>query len=104
MNESLSRTLEPYYNVRHLLESIPQDLWDIFLPSTDAGLLELETRIVNFKAREVERQRVMAIQELCDFPLRPNATLKETQLKARLEGIRKDQLRRRRNGDPDAVN
>ena len=45
--------------------------------------------------------RVMALQKLCDFPLRPNDSLRETMAKARLQGLRRKKLMDRLNDKDD---
>ncbi len=97
MNYNTDESLKPYYNVRMMLERIPRELWSVFLPATEKGLAELETRILALKAREAERDQAMTIQRLCHLPLRPNEPLREVKAKARVQGIKKDHLRKRRN-------
>lgn len=99
MNYNTDESLKPYYNVRMMLERIPRELWSVFLPATEKGLAELETRILALKAREAERDQAMTIQRLCRLPLRPNEPLREVKAKARVQGIKKDHLRKRRNDD-----
>jgi|GEM_PF-1267150 len=95
MKYNIDEKLSSYYNVRVMLQGIPRSLWKIFLPGDAEGLPQLEMNILAFKVREVERNRVMALQKLCEFPLRPNASLRETMAKARLQGLKKKKMRDR---------
>ncbi len=99
MNYDTNEALKPYYNIRMMLEHIPRELWNAFLPASEKGLAELETRILALKAREAERDQAMSIQRLCGLPFRPNERLRDVKAKARVQGIKKEHLRRRRNND-----
>jgi len=101
MKYNIDEKLSSYYNVRVMLQGIPRSLWKIFLPEEAEGLGKLEMNILAFKVREVERNRVMALQKLCDFPLRPNDSLRETMAKARLQGLRRKKLMDRLNDKDD---
>lgn len=110
MNYDVDRALQPYYNIRMMLEGIPRSVWDLLLPEREERLALLESNILFFKRRAKEREQVINIQRLCGFPLRPNESLREVNIKARLAGLKKDQLRKRYNdrksdeeaSDPDA--
>ena len=97
MKYNLEIALQPYHNIRTMLKGIPRELWDIFLPSSEEKLAILESNILFFKRRAGERDQVMSIQRLCEFPLRPNESLRKANIRARLAGLRKEQLRQRYN-------
>lgn len=97
MKYDLDIALKPFHNIRMLLEGIPRELWDIFLPAHEEKLAILESNILFFKRRAKERDQVMSVQRLCGFPLRPNESLRKVNIKARLAGLKKDQLRQRYN-------
>lgn len=102
MKYNIDEHLGSYYNIKVMLKNLPRELWDIFLPENVEGLPQLEMNLLAFKAREVDRNRVMALQKLCGFPLRPNAALREAQAKARLQGLKKKKLLERlRKDDQD---
>jgi hypothetical protein len=97
MNYDIDKALKPYHNIRMMLENIPRNAWEIFLPNSEAKLGVLESNILFFRRRQKERDQVMGIQQLCGFPLRPNESLRETTIRARLAGKKKDQLRKKYN-------
>jgi len=105
MKYNIDEHLGSYYNIKVMLKSLPRELWDIFLPQDVEGLPQMEMNLLAFKAREVDRNRVMALQNLCKFPLRPNAMPRETLAKARLQGMKKRKLMerlRKDNQDPNS--
>lgn len=104
MNYDVERALQPYYNIRMMLDGIPRDIWRLLLPEREEKLALLESNILFFRRRAKEREQVMNIQKLCGFALRPNESLREVSIRARLAGLKKEQLRkryndRRRHGD-----
>jgi len=106
MNYDIKMAMEEFSNVREMLDGIPEELWSIFVPEHYDDITYLDRNIERFKARQAERDRVMSIQRLCELPLRPNSSLHETKTKARLEGMKKNQLRkdlRNRQDDSDTL-
>lgn len=101
MNYDVERALQPYYNIRMMLEGIPRDIWQLLLPDREERLALLESNILFFKRRAKEREQVINIQRLCGFPLRPNESLREVNIKARLAGLKKEQLRKKYNDRKD---
>jgi hypothetical protein len=105
MKYDVDKALRSYINIREMLKGLPRELWSIFLPDSPKDLPWLETAIIAFKRRELEREQVISIQKLCGFPLRPNASLRETNIMARIEGLR-NKLRQRNKNDrqgPDEI-
>jgi len=90
MKKEILTALNSFTNVKQMILHLPTQLWEIFLPDTLKGLALLETNLIILKKREKMRNRVMAIQKLCGFSLRPNATLRETRIKARLKDFQRD--------------
>lgn len=101
MNKEFEKKLSSFPNIKFMLDGIPQDIWWIFLPGDLNKLFLLESQIIEFKKKELERERVMAIQRLCDFPLRPNESLAEVQARARIQGKKNNNNIRRRGLDND---
>jgi hypothetical protein len=101
MTYDVNKALKSYHNIKQMLNGIPAELWDIFLPAHEKDLSTLETGILTFRTRAAEREKVIAMQRLLGFPLRPNSSLRETRIKARIEGLKKDLLRKRRNERTD---
>jgi len=75
-----------------MLNGLSRDIWYIFLPGSSEDLFRLELNIIGQRLKDSERERVMALQNLCGLPLRPNETLAEVRAKARLQGKRKGRL------------
>jgi hypothetical protein len=96
MKDDVKKALRSYPNAQAMLSGLPEDLIDIFLPDTVEELVRLETNILAFKARSIDREKVMSLQKLCDFPLRPNSSLREVNTRARIQGLKKDKVRRKR--------
>jgi len=97
MKYDANLALKPYQNIRTMLEGIPRELWDILLPANEEILPILESNIVFFRQRARNRDQVMSIQRLCGFPLRPNESLRKTNIQARLAGLKKSQLHQQYN-------
>jgi hypothetical protein len=92
MNYNAEKLPVHYAHVKAMLAGVPRDCWDIFLPNSPKDLRSLERNIIRFEVRQKVRDQVMAIQRLCELPLRPNETLGETQAHARLQGKKKAKL------------
>jgi hypothetical protein len=104
MQEQIAKALGSYRNVKWMLSSIPRELWYIFIPETIDDLRKLETNILSLKAREADRDVVMSVQRMSEFPLRPNVSLRETVVKARIQGLKKSRKMKKnldRNNDKD---
>ena len=98
MTDDILKALENYPNIMKMLDGIPRDLWHLLLPEDKDELMVLEGAIIAFRLREKEREKVMSIQRVCNFPLRPNALLNEVTARARIQGLKNnDRLKRRRN-------
>lgn len=89
MQYDVIKALKSYHNVRGMIRKVPKQLWYIFLPSSPNGLPVLESRILAFRNREADRKKVIAIQQSCGFPLRPNAPLREMVAKVKILRIKK---------------
>ena len=99
MKKEIIVTLYAFRNIKKMISQLPTQLWVIFLPDTIKGLALLETNLIVLRKREETRNKVMAIQKLCGFPLRPNASLRETKIKARLEDLKRDKKYRNDSDD-----
>ena len=89
MNNDIIKALKSYHNVRAMLKGIPRELWYIFLPASPNGLPILESKILAFRPREADRKKVIAIQQMCGFPLRPNSPLREMAAKVKILRMKK---------------
>ena len=103
MSANVEQYLDAYTCTKAMLNGLPRDLWDIFLPETPGGLPDLEANIISFVARAEEREAVISLQRLCGMPVRPNEALAETKAKARLRGAQKRKLmeEKKRQGDTE---
>jgi len=88
MENRIQNIPNSYSNVRRMLHKVPRQLWYIFLPESDDKLAAMETAIIARRLRDVERNKVMAIQKACGFPLRPNESLAEVTTRARIHGLK----------------
>ena len=64
---------------------LPEQLHDLLLPSDPLELEEFSKRIKALRFKMEERAYVMDLQDFYELPLRPNATVKETMIRARLK-------------------
>ena len=98
MKKEILAALNAFENIKRMVLQLPTQLWVIFLPDSIKGLALLETNLIVLRKREKSRNKVMAIQKLCGFPLRPNASLRETKIKARVQDLKRD-IKYRNNSD-----
>lgn len=71
------------------LKQIPQELWSQLVPDNIEELQLFAKQIKKLRITEKERNYVMELQQIYKLPLRPNATVKETMIAARLNAIKK---------------
>ena len=88
MQYDINKYLRYYPNIHAMIEDVPRQLWKIFLPNSEGGLPDKEVNVMLFKKRSLERERVIALQRLCNLPFKPNETLNVTEAKARIQGIK----------------
>lgn len=79
---------DSYHNVKRMFKGIPRQIWHIFFPESDEGFARLETNIITQRLRDIERNKVMNIQKMCRFPLRPNEPLRDVAAKARIQDLK----------------
>jgi len=102
MKYDVKKYLSHYPNVKAMLEDIPQELWELFLPESEGDLPDMEANVMAFKARANEREQIMALQKLCGLEFRPNEELKTTEAKVRIQGIKQRKIYEQfRNRDDD---
>lgn len=94
MKKDIRGTLDSYPNVRAMLDGIAKELWYVFLPDTENGMAMLEADILAQRKRDKERRKVMALQKLCGFKLRPNESLRDVIVRAKNEGLADDKSQR----------
>jgi hypothetical protein len=92
MKRFIKEIPDSFPNVKSMFQSIPRQLWYIFVPETDEGWAMLEADILAQKKRDKDRDRVMAIQKLCGFMLRPNEPLREVVTRAKKAGLSEDEF------------
>lgn len=78
MTPEMAEGLKRFPSVLKYLESIPEHLWDLFLPATAAELPRFARSIHELRAKETERDYILGLQKKYSLPLRPNATMHET--------------------------
>jgi len=89
IDPELIRALEEYPILQKYLSGIPQELWDLLLPDDKAHLGQLASAVKAQHIRQEERNYVMDLQFQYRLPLRPNETVKETMIRARLRQWKK---------------
>ncbi len=94
MKKETHRIPDSYRSVKKMLNGIPKELWYIFLPDSEDGLAMLESDILAQENRDLQRRRVMAIQRLCEFPLRPNEPLRDVVVQAKNLGLKEEEFPR----------
>lgn len=83
------RALKSYRNIQVMLKGIPRQVWHIFLPESKHDLVALERNIIALKCREADREKVITIQKMCGFPLRPNVPLHEAMARLKIHELKK---------------
>lgn len=105
--QTMSKITNTYPNVLQMLRNIPKDLRHIFVPlgMTFQDLTFLNINISKRKAIDADRDMVMAIQRASEFPLRPNASLREVIIKSKIQGFKKGLTRppNEQNQDGDTI-
>jgi hypothetical protein len=101
MDADYGKILEGCYNIQRMTRGLPRDIKQLFLPETADGLAALEERIKHLRKWEKRRWRVMMIQNACGFSFRPNEFLHETETRARIYGLKHNDLpdQRKHTGD-----
>lgn len=78
MTPEMAEALKEYPSVLRYLQSIPEHLWDLFLPARASELPRFARSIHELRARETEREYILGLQKKYGLPLRPNASMDET--------------------------
>ena len=86
---------ESALHVVQMLEGIPKDLLDIFTPSNEDELIQLEINIVKWLARLSDRTKVMQLQRRFGLPVMPNQSLRDVTIRINILELKK----RRKNDD-----
>ena len=71
--------------VKKYSEEIPDQLHDLLLPGDRSEFEEFSKRVKALRFILEERAYVMDLQDFYELPLRPNASVKETMIRARLK-------------------
>ena len=104
MKNDLNEILDSYPNLKAMLEGIPLELWYIFVPGTDDEMAMMEADILAQRKRDSQRKKVMAIQKLCGFDLRPNESLRDVITRAKRAGLSEDEFPRDfRRDNPNSI-
>ena len=86
-------------NLKAMLDGLPEELLYIFIPESDDEMAMLEADILAQQKRDLERNRVMAIQKICGFALRPNESLRDVVARAKRAGLSEDEFPRDHRSD-----
>jgi hypothetical protein len=89
MEESVVSAITRCRSVRRMLDSIPRELWYMFVPGSVEEMVALDAGIRAFERREKSRQKVISMQRRHGRPLRPNEPLHEAAAKIRISALKK---------------
>ncbi len=96
--------LKSCHKIKGMLEAVPRDCQFLFVPHSVEELKTMETRAARLRDLENCRNEVMYLQRKNDLPIRPNWSLRETKIIARIaqkkkaiEEWGKNQLGNKRN-------
>ena len=78
MNEDFQKAIDLYPEIKHYLDSIPKDLWYIFIPAEMSEFADFSAAIKSLRIREKERDYIIQLRRKYDLPFRPNASVDET--------------------------
>ncbi len=71
-------------HVQKMLRDIPADLRDLFTPTTEDDLLQLELHLAGFSKSQEDRDRVRHLQHQFGLTPRPNMSLDEAIIRVRI--------------------
>ncbi len=95
-NDKLFKGMGTFHAVK-MLEGMPEDLVDLFMPNDEDELAQLEMNIVKWLARIKERAKVIQLQKHYGLPLRPNQSLRDVSIRLKILELKKN--RKFKNGD-----
>ncbi len=72
-----------FYVVK-MLEGIPKDLADLFVPDGEDALMQLEINVVRWLAKVQEREKVIKLQKRYGLPIRPNQSLRDVTIRLKI--------------------
>ncbi|KKL88914.1 hypothetical protein LCGC14_1919900, partial [marine sediment metagenome] len=82
-NNKLLKMVATFHAVK-MLEGIPKDLVDLFVPDGEDELLQLEINIIRWLARAQEREKTMKLQKHYGLPLRPNQSSRDVTIRLKI--------------------
>jgi hypothetical protein len=85
------------FHVVKMLEGMPEDLVDLFMPNDEDALAQLEMNIIKWSTRIKERAKVMQLQKHYSLPLRPNQSMRDVSIRLKILELKKN--RKFKNGD-----
>ncbi len=71
-------------HVLRMLQDIPRDLWDIFVPETEEDVIAMEMNLMNFEKKEQDREKVRSVQKQFNLPIRPNQDVEKLSVLVRI--------------------
>lgn len=88
MINKLEINFEEYQELKKYLDGLPEDIWDILIPSDEKDYKAFMSEIKYCRANEETKTHIMRIQRQFDLPLRPNETIRKTVKKVRIKVLR----------------
>lgn len=88
-NDKLFKGVAAFHVVK-MLEGIPEDLVDLFMPNDEDALAQLEMNIVNWSVKIKARAEVIRLQKRYELPLRPNQSLRDVTIRLKILKLKKN--------------
>ncbi|MHA1833410.1 MAG: hypothetical protein ACTSV7_05415 [Candidatus Baldrarchaeia archaeon] len=76
-------------HVQKMLLEVPKDLRDLFTPTTEDELLQLELHLAGFSKTQADRARVCHLQNQFGLTFSPNMSLDEVIIRVRIAILKK---------------
>ena len=76
--------IRKYPELKQYLSTIPQDLWEVLLPSDSKDFAAFSSAIKSLRIKEKERDYIIELRAKYGLPFRPNASIDETIKRVRL--------------------
>ena len=97
-NDELLKRMAKLHVVK-MLEGIPKDLVDLFIPNNEDELIQLEINIVRWLARVQEREKTMKLQKHYDLPLRPNQSSRDVAIRLKILELKRKRKFKDKGGE-----
>ena len=86
--------IDDYPLLIKFLASLPEDLWEMFCPTTKAEIEATERNLLNWRYKEALRDKIMNIQKEYNLPLHPNESYRWTMTSARIALKKREKIKK----------